>query len=155
MNEIEIFRQDKDKTTLVVIIQNNEGDIYESEDVRITTKSAFDWVENSYDIKIPEWGPAERTLPELEDAIKNTRKFTILERDKHLITIAGLLDLIAEKKGGRYIAKGSPNCAYIAEEVSQVLHKAGIELTGYSAETLRDRFSKAIKAKKEHRNPQK
>lgn len=154
-SEIEAYRQDQNKTTLVVIIQMNEGDIYESEDVRVTTKSAYQWVKNNYQIEITEWGPAQRTVPELEDTLKNARKFTNLERDKYLITIAGLLDLIAKKQSGRYAENGTPNRKYIGEQVQQILDKAGVTQSGFSAETLRGRFSDAIKAKKEHSEPQK
>jgi hypothetical protein len=154
LGEIEIYRQDKSRTTLIVIIQQDEQDIQDHEEVRLTTQTVYQWVELKYDIEVPEWAPASRTVPELEAAIENAKNFTKLERDKHLITIAGLLDLFADKQGGRYLAKGKPNCSYIAEQANEMLTASGIDLPGVSAETLRDRFSAALNTKKEHRTPQ-
>jgi hypothetical protein len=150
LGEIEIFRQAPDRTTLVVIVQHNEQDCYGSEEVSITTKSLYQWAKTRFEIEVPEWAPAVRNIPELEDALASTSRYTNLEKDKHLIIIAGLLEHIADAPGGKYGEKGIPNCKAIADKVADILNEDELDRAGFSMETLRDRFSEALKAKKEH-----
>lgn len=75
-------------------------------------------------------------------------KFTNLDKEKHQVTIAFLLELIQKKQGPAYSNKdGGPNLAMIAADIRD-LHP-NIDPKGYSAETLADRFSASMKTKRE------
>jgi hypothetical protein len=151
--EVEIYRQNPDKTVLTIIVQPVEGDVYGSEDISFVTKTVYDWAENRFSIEIPEWAPAARSVPEMDLALKNARKYSDLEREKHLIMIAGLVEFIAHKQGGQYGKLEDPNRSLIATKVHELLKAEGLDRSGFSAETMRDRFSEAIKTRKEFSSP--
>jgi hypothetical protein len=150
-SELENDRQGKPQTLLIPVIQVNHGDIYESEDVRLTTSSAYDWVYDTFDgLEIPEWRTPKRTRPQQAGTSETEATFTELEKSKLEVMIALLVEVMAEDRGGRYMENNHPNYTLIAQRARDMYESAHMDMSGLSADKMRRRFSDAMRTKANH-----
>jgi hypothetical protein len=84
---------------------------------------------------------------ETADSASESVKFTRLDKEKHQVMIALLLECIAHDKGPAYTNKDKkPNLSRIAADI-RALHP-DIDMKGYSEETLKDRFADSLKTRR-------
>jgi hypothetical protein len=151
LSELENDRQGRSQTLLIPVIQVNEGDIYESEDVRLTTSSAYDWVKETFEgLEIAEWRPPKRIRPPQTSSNEAEVTLTKLEKSKFEVMIALLVEVVADSRGGIYVENDHPNFTNIATLVRDKYDLEKLEISGLSADKMRKRFSAAMKTKAQH-----
>ena len=140
----EITRIRQGFSSRLVLVKDDADSPLDYSGAVISRASFLDWSQD-----LPAWSHNGSKHENAQDHQSPTNeKFTKLDKEKHQVTIALLLELIKSKHGPEYTNKdGGPNMSKIASDIRTM--RKNIDSKGYSEETLAERFSAALKTRKE------
>ena len=143
----EIAKARRNLSALLVITRDGSPPAADYSDVYISRQSLFDWAQAALDPNPLSSMTSSTEVQSDAGSATGSEKFTALDKQKLLITIALLLELVEKEHGPGYSTAGGPNYSKIADDIHTLFK--GVDLKGHSTETLKDRFAKAMRTRRE------
>ena len=81
------------------------------------------------------------------------KPLTTAMEDRYLVAISLLVALVAKIGGGRLGNEKNPNFTQIADDAFAILQTMNLDIPGMKPETLRKKFSAAVRKLKEFSTP--
>jgi hypothetical protein len=142
-------RLNKDTGLLTVVLYADERDPKQYEDGYFTTRSAYCWADEEFNIKIAKWAAPER-LTELDEHSESSakRRLPALEEneiEKLEVLIALLSKHIVSRAGVKFGSIEKPNCLQISNLIREDMKVQRVVISGFSDKGLRSKLGDSLK----------
>ena len=137
----EVARHRAKQSADLVVTQDKDHESGRCHQVRISRQSFIDWALQEFQLELTSDDLSIQEPLANSDLIKNSRKYTDLEQDKHQVIIAILVEELSRSLKGKYRNGEKPNFDQIAKHLEQELEKQGVSMSGLSSQTMKKKFS--------------
>jgi hypothetical protein len=156
---VEARRQDRETGAFTIVLHVEDNDPYQYQEGYFTSVCIYEWAMEEFGIAVPEWAPPQQPTEEKvgQDQTTGTptSKYTDLEKEKHEVIIALLLEELAAALKGKYVENDRPNFSQLGDRIAAKCKADAVDINGMSKEKLRKKFSDATKTKARYKTAKK